>query len=127
LVSSADPTLIRLPGRAQPRVRFRDVAGLPPDVFQRWLHSHEEDSGGVQVYRPAGYRFPPARGRRGFELRPDGSYIAYGPGPADKPTSTPGRWEPAGDDRVRIGGQELEIVSVEPDRLTARWAPTDFR
>jgi hypothetical protein len=99
------------------------VAGLPPELFRHWVHSHEEDSGGLRVYRPAGYRFPPARGRRGFELLPDGSYIAHGPGPADKPTSRPGRGEAAGDGRIRIGDQELEIVSLEPDRLTARWTP----
>jgi hypothetical protein len=96
------------------------VAGLPADVFRHWVHSHEEDSGDLRVYRPAGHSFPPARGRRGLDLRPDGSYVAHGPGPADKPTSRPGRWEPAGEGRVRIGDEELEIVSLEPDRLVVR-------
>jgi hypothetical protein len=93
------------------------VTGLPPELFRHWVHSHEEDSGDLRVYRPAGHRFPPARGRRGFELQPDGSYVAHGPGPADKPTAVPGRWEPAGDGRVRIGDEELVIVALEPDRL----------
>jgi hypothetical protein len=96
------------------------VTGLPPDLFRYWVHSHEEDSGDLRVYRPADHSFPPARGRRGFELQPDGSYVAHGPGPADKPTSRPGRWEPAGEGRVRIGDEELEIVSLEPDRLVVR-------
>jgi hypothetical protein len=96
------------------------VAGLPADVFRHWVHSHEEDSGDLRVYRPAGHSFPPARGRRGFDLRPDGSYVAHGPGPADKPSSRPGRWEPAGEGRLRLGDEELEIVSLEPDRLVVR-------
>jgi len=99
------------------------VAALPSELFRRWVHSHEEDSGAVRVYRTAGYPFPPARGRRGFELAPDGTYTEHGPGPTDKPISSTGRWEPAGEGRVRIGEQELEIVSLEPGRLTARWTP----
>jgi hypothetical protein len=98
------------------------VADLPPELFRHWVHSHEEDAGGVQVYRPAGYPFPPARGRRGFELKPDGEAVLYGPGPSDRPAATTGRWEPSGSGRVRLAGSELEIVSVEPDRLTARWS-----
>jgi len=98
------------------------VSDLPPELFQRWMHSHEEDSGDVQVYRPADYDFPPARGRRGFELRPDGSALVYGPSASDRPGAATATWSPLGTGRVRLGGDELEIVSVSPDRLTARWS-----
>ena len=98
------------------------MADLPPELFQRWMHSHEEDEGDLRVYRPASYKFPPARGRRGLEFKPDGELVLYGPGPSDKPEATTGRWSPAGAGRVRVGDGELEIVSVEPDRLTARWS-----
>jgi hypothetical protein len=98
------------------------VADLPPELFQHWMHSHEEDSGDVQVYRPADYPFPPARGRRGFELRPDGEALLYGPSPSDKPEATAGRWSLSAPGRVRLGDRELEIVSVSGDRLTARWS-----
>jgi hypothetical protein len=98
------------------------VADLPPELFRRWMHSHEEDDGDLRVYRPASYPFPPARGRRGLEFKPDGELVLYGPGPSDKPEATTGRWSPAGEGRVRVGDRELEIVSVGPDRLTARWS-----
>jgi hypothetical protein len=78
-------------------------------LYRRWVHAREEDEGEVKVYRPAGYDLPPARGRRGIEFRPDGELLVYGPGPADKPVATPGRME------------DVEIVSVEPDRLALRW------
>ena len=78
-------------------------------LYRRWVHVREEDEGEVKVYRPAGYDLPPARGRRGIEFRPDGELLVYGPGPADKPVATPGRME------------DVEIVSVEPDRLALRW------
>jgi hypothetical protein len=80
------------------------VPDLPPELFRRWMHSHEEDEGDLRVYRPASYKFPPARGRRGLEFKPDGELVLYGPG------------------RVRVGDRGLEIVSVEPGRLTARWS-----
>ena len=102
------------------------MANLPPELFQRWMRSHEEEEGGdVQVYRPASYDFPPARGRRGFELKRDGELVLYGPGPSDKPEATTERWSSAGAGCVRLGDRELEIVSVEPDRLTARWSDDD--
>ena len=101
---------------------------LPHELFRRWLHSHEEDEGDVRVYRPAGYDLPPARGRRGLEFRADGELLVIGPGPADRPQARAGRWEPAGERRARVSlpsaaqPQELEIVSVDPDRLTVRWS-----
>ena len=100
---------------------------LPDELFRRWLHSHEEDEGDVRVYRPAGYDLPPARGRRGLEFRPGGDLLVIGPGPADKPQAAAGHWEPAGERRARVSlpsaaePQELEIVSLEPDRLALRW------
>ncbi len=68
-------------------------AGLPPALFRHWVHSREEDSGGILAYRPRGFPFPPAFGRDGFELRPDGTFIQFDPGPADGIVRIPGRWE----------------------------------
>ena len=82
---------------------------MSADLYRRWVHSREEDEGDLRVYRPAGYDLPPARGRRGIEFRPDGEVLVYGPGPADRPTASPGSLD------------DVEIVSVEPDRLTLRW------
>ena len=104
------------------------MADLPDELFQRrWLHAHEEDDGDVRVYRPSGYDFPPARGRRGLEFKPGGELLVIGPGPADRPQAKSGHWEPAGEGRARVSlpqagePRELEIVSVEPDRLALRW------
>lgn len=99
---------------------------LPEELFRRWMHSREEDEGDVRVYRPAGYDLPPARGRRGLEFRPDGELLEIGPGPADKPQATAGRWESVGERRARVSlagePQEVEIVDLEPDRLKLRWS-----
>ena len=82
---------------------------MTADLYRRWIHAREEDEGDLSVYRPADYDLPPARGRRGIEFRPDGELLVYAPGPADKPVASQGRIE------------DVEIVSVEPDRLTLRW------
>lgn len=76
------------------------------DVQQRWWHSFEEDHDDVRVYRPEGFDFPPARGRRGLELRPDGTCIEFTIGRGDAPE--------AGQQRT------LEVVRREPDRLELR-------
>ena|SRR5690349_15865488 len=98
-----------------------EATGVPPG---RWMHSYEEDHDGVQVYRPAGYDFPPARGRGGIEFRPDGTYIDWAIGRGDGNEARPGRWEPAAAGGLQItteGRQRvLELTLVEPDRLEIR-------
>ncbi|WP_221934986.1 hypothetical protein [Georgenia yuyongxinii] len=92
----------------------------------RWGHSFEEDHDGIEVYRPAGYDFPRARGRAGIELRADGTFVEWAVGPGDAPEPHEGRWDsdpsgtrlevaaPGGDDQV------LTILTASPDRLELR-------
>ncbi|MFI5893460.1 hypothetical protein ACIA5D_25485 [Actinoplanes sp. NPDC051513] len=98
-----------------------EATSVPPG---RWTHSHEEDHDGVEVYRPAGYDFPPARGRSGIEFRPDGTYIDWAIGRGDANEARPGRWEPAAAGGLRIitaGEQRVLVVAlVAPDRLEIR-------
>lgn len=87
-----------------------------------WVHSHEEDATGEQVFRPAGYAFPPSRGRRGFELRADGSYLETAPGPTDRPEEASGSWELHGDTLVlsrsgASGAERLRVAAVDDERL----------
>jgi hypothetical protein len=96
------------------------VADVPEEMLGHWVHSHEEDRGDERVYRPADYDFPPARGRRGFELKPGGELVLYGPGATDRPEATTARWSASGSGRVRLGDDELEIASVSPERLVLR-------
>ncbi len=49
----------------------------------KWMHSYEEDTDEVEIYRPAAYDFPPSRGRTGFQLNEDKSFINYEIAPAD--------------------------------------------
>jgi hypothetical protein len=92
------------------------------------VHSHEEDRGEDMVFRPAGFPFPPSRGRRRIELRGDGTLAAARPGPVDRPESQPGRWEIDGATLRLLGSagqaEVFEIASASPDRLVLRRSPS---
>jgi hypothetical protein len=91
----------------------------------RWVHSHEEDTNGEMVFRPATHPLPPSRGRTSFELRPDGTYVESSPGPVDVPEETKGSWSLEGD-RLMLRaeddrpGHAWEITTAEDDRLGFR-------
>lgn len=96
-------------------------------LHQRWVHSHEEDTATEMVFRPASYLFPRSRGRRAFELTPDGRLIEVAIGPTDRPQEVPGAWA-LEDDRTLVLHAELapesrrlmRIVSVDGERLVVK-------
>jgi hypothetical protein len=100
----------------------------PAQLFKRWHHSHEEDHDDIQVFRPADYALPRARGRMGIEFRPDGTSTRYGIGRGDAPTIEPGRWQMIGSNRIQVQSQaaagarvsNLEIVRLDDNVLEVR-------
>jgi hypothetical protein len=89
-----------------------------------WMHSHEEDTDAVSVYRPSTFTFPPARGRRGYEFRPDHTCTYIGISARDGSAKSSCRWELRGDEHPETvvsfpdGHQEiLPIVSASQDKL----------
>ena len=105
---------------------------IPPALLDvEWVHSHEEDTPTEQVFRPAGWKFPPARGRDSLRLRADGALVEGRPGPDDRPMAAAAHWRAASPKTVEVfrgaapqGGRApdkvLEIVSVAKDRLVVR-------
>ena len=97
-----------------------------PHLLQgRWLHAHEEDAPGHEVFRPATHPLPPARGRSGYEFLPDGRLARIGSGPTDRSTVAEGTWtvDPDGRLRIRVSGQPedvLEISELTGDRLIVK-------
>ena len=92
-----------------------------------WLASHEENRGDTLVYRPNTYRFPPARGRTGFAVKPYGRFEQFDIAPTDGLAGRPGTWTPSGNTRLRIhltDGQTpdytLEIISLGQKVLKLR-------
>ncbi|MFI9310871.1 hypothetical protein [Streptomyces triculaminicus] len=103
------------------------MSELPPELFRRWVHSYEEDAEGVTVYRPGGHPLPPARGRRGMEIVPDGTFVDRPIGSRDVPGEVVGRWA-SEDGRTLVvsfpgadrPGRALEIVHCDKDVLKVR-------
>jgi hypothetical protein len=102
------------------------MAELTQESLQgRWVHSHEEDTEGEMVFRPASHPFPPSRGRLSFELHPDGTYVESAPGPVDVPEESAGEWALEGH-RLVLGadgdhpGWAGEVTSVGDDRLVVK-------
>jgi hypothetical protein len=97
-------------------------------LAQRWRHSHEEDTDDLMVFRPEGYPFPPSRGRRSFELRPDGSLVGQAIGPDDRPVPTAGSWQLQGGNKLAVRatgvpGVVWQVESVSPEKLTVKKTP----
>lgn len=100
----------------------------PAQLFKHWQHSFEEDHGDIQVFRPAEYPFPPARGRAGIEFRSDGTSVRYAIGRGDAPSAQLGQWRMTGQNRLQVqsqasseaAGGNIEIVRVDDSILEVR-------
>ncbi len=93
-----------------------------------WTHSYEEDSDGVQVYRPTqGFAFPPSRrGRATLVVGPDGQAQTGRPGPDDRQQMSGVSLTALGMQRFRLDGaglpgQVIEVVDAGPDVLKLRY------
>jgi len=71
-------------------------------ICQRWIHSYEDDSQDVMVYRNEDYLFPLSRGRKGLEFKDDGTFIRYDIGKDDLPRKVLGRWEPRNKNKIQL-------------------------
>jgi len=103
---------------------------LPNEIFQEWMHSFEEDTNGITVYRPIEYDFPRARGRGGIEFMPDGVFINWEIGPSDASRGINGHWEMEGPGRVHVSFESnvrppriLEILQIDAGILKVRQLP----
>jgi hypothetical protein len=95
---------------------------LPAALFQKWVHSHEEDKPGIKVYRGSAYDFPPSRGREGFRLKKNGTVIWSAIAATDGNKNVKGTWNRKGNNllEIRLAGGEkfqMEILSAEKDIL----------
>lgn len=98
---------------------------LPRELFKHWIHSFEESSDEADVYRPSGFHFPPARGRRGLDIRDDGDFVLHAIGPGDGTIAIPGHWTAQGSDQLDVCLEghapfTLTILSVDDDVLRVK-------
>jgi hypothetical protein len=83
--------------------RLGETMSSPPaTLFKQWVHSQEEDTPDVRVYRPAGYPLPRVRGREGFFIGANGEFSLIEIAPTNGWQSETGRWEVRGEDTIVV-------------------------
>ena len=91
-----------------------------------WVHSWEEDTSQLIVFRPADYAFGPSRGRDGYEFQSGGILVYHGFGPADEPLTSTGEWGWHSGDEIHLVvndpqgayiDETLRIVSCDAESL----------
>jgi hypothetical protein len=58
-----------------------------------WVHAHERDHDGYQVFVDASEQLPPSRGRRRLTICSDGSYVDTQPGGDDRAAQVCGTYQ----------------------------------
>lgn len=88
-----------------------------PAIFQKWLHSYEEDTPGFVIYRPSTFEFPLGWNRKGMEFKQDGSFILHDIAPNDKRVVVLGNWALISNKDFKIsfptGNKESFVLTVE--------------
>jgi hypothetical protein len=120
--SSATPS-----SSAQPFQSGGTLGNLEACVLGHWIHSHEEDTPRIAIYRQREYEFPPARGRTRFDFMASGKATYYDIADSDGGQELSGRWEMQGNDEIKITFDDeriepivLHILTCDADRLAAR-------
>lgn len=92
-----------------------------------WVHSHEEDTDAVKVYRPSTFNFPLSRGRDRFEIRKNGTFVMQTVGRSDRLNETTARWEKTGKasfevkpDNVELTSFKFQVVSCNEEKLVLK-------
>jgi hypothetical protein len=85
------------------------LSELPECIFKYWVHSREEDKESVLVYRPFDFKFPPSRGREGFEVKKSGEFILYTISREDRPKKDIGHFKVVESNRLYISFDEVQL------------------
>ena len=86
-------------------------------IFQKWLHSYEEDTPGITIYRPSAFDYPLGWGRRGMKFKEDGCFTLYDIAPNDEQIQIFGNWKSVSKDQLEItfpvGEKESFIIEIK--------------
>ena len=90
---------------------------LDPVIYQKWLHSYEEDTKDLKVYRPSSFDFPRGWGRTGMKFDNNGEFILFDIAPNDAIIQVPGKWHQITEGNLTIsfpsGEKEDFIIEIE--------------
>jgi hypothetical protein len=94
-------------------------------LCRHWVHSFEEDTPGLRIFRPVEFPFPPARGRESIEFLPHGQCLHHPIGPTDLPLSLPGTWKMIARDKCRMSVKgydptDFKILELNNEKLVVK-------
>ncbi len=88
-----------------------------PAIYQKWLHSYEEDTNDLKIYRPSSYDFPLGWGRDGMTIKEDGSFILHDFAPNDTMVQKPGSWKLINETKLEVcfssGNKKTLMIEIE--------------
>ncbi len=95
-------------------------------IGKTWMHSHEEDGDDGRIYRSDDYKFPRSRGREGFRMEQDSTFLYYGIAPTDGTLVHIGYWSIDDDvivvdfpnDRAPFRAMALHVEKLERGKIT---------
>lgn len=95
-------------------------------IGETWMHSHEEDGGEGRIYRSGDYQFPPSRGREGFRMEQDSTFLYYGIAPTDGTLVHVGIWSidenvivvEFPNNRAPFRAMALHVEKLESEKIT---------
>lgn len=91
---------------------FGQDSSRTKNIVGKWKHSHEEDVGKFQIYRPSGYNFPLSRGREGFEIIADGTFILYRISPNDSMDKMEGKWRMKCKNTIVVSDDKMKNILI---------------
>lgn len=108
---------------------------IPAEIIGKtWWHSFEADrnlSDKILPYRQEGFDFPRSRGREGFKIEMDGSFLYYAIAPTDGIEIKKGHWEIENEKIVvyfkgkdKQTGFLLKVISLEDGLLQVEKSST---
>jgi hypothetical protein len=92
-----------------------------PVIFQKWLHSYEEDTKELKVYRPSSFDFPRGWGRSGMKFEESGTFMLFDIAPNDAIVQIPGKWHQISKGKLAISfpSEEKEDYTIEINEINS--------
>lgn len=106
--------------------RDKDTELVGAIIGKTWMHSHEEDGADGRIYRSGDYKFPRSRGREGFRMEQDSTFLYYGIAPTDGILVHIGYWSLDDDvivvdfpnNKAPFRAMALHVEKLENEKIT---------
>ncbi|MCH7560310.1 MAG: hypothetical protein IIC67_02895 [Thaumarchaeota archaeon] len=81
---------------------------MKKELTHQWIHSHEDDTEDIMVFRRSNYQFPPSRGRRKIEFKEDGQFIQNDIASSCGLKETVGRFKETSPNEIKVDFEQTD-------------------